>query len=582
MSATDTILEVGNSLVGYVQGISDLSKNPTGVDQAAAIHGLAGVVVSAIGTADTPFLRALTTGVGINLGANSIVLAGISLSQSYSAYNQALATGNATSIAAAQRDVVDKLLGAVGAIGATIATIPTPATKTVGLTIWFGATLGQQFYNGNAQRLFDIIGTETSNLLKSIIGGPSVELWQHQTDHSEVVTTLFRDDRGVPVAELGKMSSGAKFSTIEVSVKDGWLVHVHAGTTYLWSFFRPDAPSTQSTQLQKFNVTQQAFDNALSSPWASSWNLGITDSSFNSVEVASNILSTLGISTPIHNFLLPGSDSQQFSFANWNAGLEWQKHMLGQPSDIGYWFDQITSFSDEFGLSAADEFVTLVVTGKLLDPLAIDLNRDGSFASSGQMDVEFDLLGDGHRSPATWLNSGDGFLAIDRNGNGRIDDGSELFAGRLPGESYQQLARYDRNSDGSVDAQEAAEGQIIVWTDVNRDGQTNDGEMFTFDTLGIQSISLQYSDRTKLEAGGFVTQISAVQYSNGSTGTIADIFLGQSGGSAGELPRDNTTTQAAQLVHDMASWTAGAEAVALTDYQQRDHALWKGAMMMVA
>lgn len=560
-SNIDTILEVGNALVGYVQGIADISKNPSGVEHAAALHGLAGVLVSAIGTADTPFLKALTSGVRINLGANGIVLAGIQLSQSYSAYQTAVASGNATAIAAAQRDLADKTLGALGAVGATIATIPTPATKSVGLSIWFGATLGQQFYNGNAQRLLDIIGQQTSAVLQSIIGGPSVELWQHRTADSEAITTLFRDSMGIPKAELGGMNSGSKFSTIEVSVTDGWLVHVHQGTTYLGTYFRPNGPTVESTKLETFSVSQERFNSVLNGVMArpDGWWTGISDFTSNTVDRASAILDSLGIGTPIYQYLLGGTESQQYAFASWNMAVQFNNYLSGLPSDdLSFWTSEMSTFGD-LGMSSGLEFAILVDTGKLMDPLVIDLNRDGRFASSSAQVVLYDLLGEGTKKAMTWLDSGDGFLAIDKNGNGLIDDGSELFVGQRVGESFELLAQYDANKDGIVDAEEAQSAGIVVWRDIDRNGVTNDDELLDFGSLGIQSISLANNMQGRAEAGGYVSHVSGVSYADGTAGVLADLFLGQAKSEPPRSSRQSVDLGAEALVQQMAAITSSTE-----------------------
>ncbi len=124
------------------------------------------------------------------------------------------------------------------------------------------------------------------------------------------------------------------------------------------------------------------------------------------------------------------------------------------------------------------------------DPLVLDLDGDGiETLSKLHSGVHYDLDGDYFAERTGWLSGDDGFVVLDRNGNGRIDDISEMFGG--PGVSgFAQLAELDTDSDGLVTAADARFGELRVWRDLDGDGYTDDGELFTLDALGIVSLGV--------------------------------------------------------------------------------------------
>ncbi len=158
------------------------------------------------------------------------------------------------------------------------------------------------------------------------------------------------------------------------------------------------------------------------------------------------------------------------------------------------------------------------------DPLVLDLNGDGiqNFKVGA---ASFDGDGDLFAESTGWISSDDGFLVYDRDGSGTIDDISELFG--APGVSgFTELAGFDSNSDGVVDAGDALFGDLQVWRDLNTDGVTQDGELFSLDSLNIASFSLTSeqlglttSSDNELRARGEFT------YDDGSTGDIYEIIF---------------------------------------------------------
>lgn len=81
----------------------------------------------------------------------------------------------------------------------------------------------------------------------------------------------------------------------------------------------------------------------------------------------------------------------------------------------------------------------------------------------------------GFRERTGWLKGDDGFLVLDANGNGRVDDISEMFGNRFQG-GYDELATYDSNGDGKITMADAIWASLQVWQDKNRDGVTDVGK----------------------------------------------------------------------------------------------------------
>ncbi|MCY1707285.1 calcium-binding protein [Pannonibacter sp. SL95] len=158
------------------------------------------------------------------------------------------------------------------------------------------------------------------------------------------------------------------------------------------------------------------------------------------------------------------------------------------------------------------------------DPLVLDLDGDGLELTARVTGVgpKFDMDGDGFLEFTGWVRPDDGLLALDANGNGKIDDISELFGGaRVSG--FSELATHDTNKDGVINADDQVYSQLRVWRDLNQDGVTNDGELSTLSSLGIASIGLTATTDGRLNALNTVARTGTFTYADGRSGKVGDI-----------------------------------------------------------
>lgn len=124
------------------------------------------------------------------------------------------------------------------------------------------------------------------------------------------------------------------------------------------------------------------------------------------------------------------------------------------------------------------------------DPLVIDLDGDGIELSTLETsEARFDLDGDGFRERTDWVVSDDGFLVIDRNGNGDIDDITELF-GSPTSTGFEELSILDTNTGSQIDANDEEFVNLQIWRDFDQDGEVDVGQLQSLDDTGVVSTSL--------------------------------------------------------------------------------------------
>lgn len=161
---------------------------------------------------------------------------------------------------------------------------------------------------------------------------------------------------------------------------------------------------------------------------------------------------------------------------------------------------------------------------KRIDPLVINL--DGAPASLSNVRFSFDLNADGEKEDVPFVSNGNGLLALDRNNDGKILDGSELF-GPATGNGFAELARYDEDNSGWIDENDRIFRQLSVWT---KDAAGND-QYQNLKDAGIGAIALagvraEYSFKDQQNnLLGALRQSGLYLRENGSAGSIHQIDL---------------------------------------------------------
>jgi hypothetical protein len=168
-------------------------------------------------------------------------------------------------------------------------------------------------------------------------------------------------------------------------------------------------------------------------------------------------------------------------------------------------------------------------------PIALDLDSNGVHTLSAIAGAVYDVNADGRSESVGWLSTADAWLALDRNGNGLIDDGSELFGsgttmpdGSKAFDGFAALRVLDTNRDGVIDANDAAFASLSIWVDANSNAKTDAGELRTLNQAGIASLSLVARPTAVIEQGNLIGLMGSYTTTDGSTHEMADVWLSAS------------------------------------------------------
>lgn len=159
------------------------------------------------------------------------------------------------------------------------------------------------------------------------------------------------------------------------------------------------------------------------------------------------------------------------------------------------------------------------------DPLMINL--DTNIGSVSDQKFFFDLDSDGKEEQISFAGKGSGFLALDKNGDGKINDGSELF-GTSSGDGFKDLAEYDEDGNGWIDENDSIFNRLKVWTkDENGKDFLIDLKKADVGAIYLRNADTQFSlkdDENKLNAEIKKTGIY-LRESTGAVGTLNHVDL---------------------------------------------------------
>ncbi len=176
----------------------------------------------------------------------------------------------------------------------------------------------------------------------------------------------------------------------------------------------------------------------------------------------------------------------------------------------------------------------LVPTTRYRDPLILDLDGDGIEITSLSSSVMFDTNGDTIRTATAWAGADDGFLVWDRNGNGTIDSGAEIFGdemllpnGQKASNGFMALSQLDSNGDLNFNAQDAGYSEVRVWRDLNQDGISQANELQTLAASGVASIKLNGRSSNTAYGDAVMVVESTFTRTDGGTGQVGSFLLAQ-------------------------------------------------------
>ena len=203
------------------------------------------------------------------------------------------------------------------------------------------------------------------------------------------------------------------------------------------------------------------------------------------------------------------SESESVAFAS--SGMV--KTQDGRSIDFNIEVSMSRAFTSQINTLTTQNYIKT-------DPLVINLDTD--IGSVTDQKFLFDLDSDGEEEEISFAGKGSGFLALDRNGDGRIGDGSELF-GTKSGDGFKDLAAFDEDGNGWIDENDSIYSKLKVWT---KDEDGND-----------YLINLKDADVGAIYLDNVDTQFSLKDGNNRLNGEIkkTGIYLHESTGAAGTL-----------------------------------------------
>ena len=197
------------------------------------------------------------------------------------------------------------------------------------------------------------------------------------------------------------------------------------------------------------------------------------------------------------------------------------------PEDAGYcefvWQSRCDCVAN-FGVNAWNSSTCLCQDP--FSPIVIDTMGNGFSMTSAADGVDFDLNADGEREGLSWTSGGsdDAWLVLDRNGNNRIDDGTEMFGNYTPqpeppaGEvrnGFLALAVFDQpsnggNGDGQIDRRDSVFNRLRLWRDSNHNGVSDPNETRKLSVTPVRVLELDYRESRRVDEHGNAFRYRAI------------------------------------------------------------------------
>jgi hypothetical protein len=201
-------------------------------------------------------------------------------------------------------------------------------------------------------------------------------------------------------------------------------------------------------------------------------------------------------------------------------------------------------------------------------PLVLDMNGDGVQTLGIEEGVQFDLLNTGTAQQVGWVDKHDGLLVMDRNQDGLVNTGAELFGtstaltqGGLAEDGWLALAQFDLNTDGLIDAKDAVFKDLQVWVDANSNGVSEAGELRSLADAGVLSIDLKHDNAQTTQNGNVLQGFSSFTTTDGQSHQIVDAWL------MTQVQQPEPTQQRSELWLSDVLQVQGSDSVAATSVE---------------
>lgn len=176
-----------------------------------------------------------------------------------------------------------------------------------------------------------------------------------------------------------------------------------------------------------------------------------------------------------------------------------------------------------------------------MSPIVIDIAGNGFALTSAANGVDFDLNNDGIANRISWtaLNSDEAWLVLDRDENGTVDNGTELFGSKTlqpasdEPNGFLALSEFDElvnggNADGQIDARDAVFSYLQLWQDSNHNGVSESRELHGLSSMNIRRLDYDYKESRRVDEYGNQFRYRAKVYDKRGTSVgrwAWDVFL---------------------------------------------------------
>lgn len=228
------------------------------------------------------------------------------------------------------------------------------------------------------------------------------------------------------------------------------------------------------------------------------------------------------------------ADAQQVERVGWGVDYSYEKTEIKEESlkfsaqgsvktEDGKSIDFSLALSMK-NRSQTHESISIKAGDALIDPLV--LNFGSNIVNISDLKHSFDLDLDGKSDKFSFVGDGSGFLALDKNRDGVINDGSELFGPTL-GNGFKELAAYDSDANGWIDENDEIFDELLIWTK-NSEGDEN---LYALKEKNVGALYLE-TTLTPFDINGGDSQMQAklkessvYLKESGGAGTLAEIDL---------------------------------------------------------